>query len=268
MQVPQNKSNTFTNPFFIGKVEDNKDPTFNYRIKVRIEKLHNEIGSIDQLPWAARVDSTFLGMKDNTAEKHVVPVVGSEVLLVAIGNDPNSLVYLGSLYKKVDGVTPEEDDDYLQNWGIYGKDGHFIGLNKVETAFQLLMKGELDILVDQARNITIKAKNNIKIECESANVKATKDVNVTCKNATVKADENTNVECKTSTVKASSSINFDTPKAEFTGTVHVQKTINCDATITAAGNVRAAKGSVSLLTHTHMYSPGSNPPTTTAPGKG
>ena len=40
---------TFTNPFFIGTVEDNKDPTNNYRIKVRIKELILDIEELENI---------------------------------------------------------------------------------------------------------------------------------------------------------------------------------------------------------------------------
>ncbi|MBR2245922.1 MAG: hypothetical protein IJ880_02650, partial [Bacilli bacterium] len=100
----------FENPFFIGTVEDNKDPTNNYRVKVRINILHPDNITTDQLPWAAKVDSSFMGI-DSSSILHSVPEVGSKVLVLAIGNDPNSLVYLGCLYKNTDS-TPS-GNDYL-----------------------------------------------------------------------------------------------------------------------------------------------------------
>ena len=78
----------FENPFFVGTVEDNNDPTNNYRVK-----LHPKNITTDQLPWAAKVDSSFMGM-DSSSISHSIPEVGSKVLVLAVGNNINSLIYL------------------------------------------------------------------------------------------------------------------------------------------------------------------------------
>ena len=113
MFIDSKPSENFENPFFIGTVEDNKDPTFNYRVKVRIDQVHPNTVSTAELPWAAKVDASFMGM-GSSAEIHAIPEVGSQVLVLAIGNNINSLVYLGCLYKKDN--TPG-GDDYINNYG-------------------------------------------------------------------------------------------------------------------------------------------------------
>jgi len=169
----------FTNPFFVAKVEDNNDPTQNYRVKVRIPELHDNISTQD-LPWAAKVDASFMGMGTNNDLSHSVPEIGTEVLVLAIGNNPNSLVYLGCLYKKHSN-TPA-GDAYLGTYGIYRADGQFIGIDKINKLLQMLFTG--DINIDKANNLTIKIKQKVNIECNVANIKASKtniksEVNIT-----------------------------------------------------------------------------------------
>lgn len=134
--------NHFENPFFIGTVEDNNDPTFNYRVKVRIAGMHLNTISTAQLPWAAKVDASFMGM-DSSAISHSIPEIGSQVLVLAVGNDINSLVYLGCLYKKTD-PTPN-GNDYLNTYGIYTKNGEFIGIKKLENIFHMIWNGDLTL---------------------------------------------------------------------------------------------------------------------------
>lgn len=161
------------NPFFIGTVEDNNDPTFNYRVKVRIEKLHPTTITTEQLPWAARVDTAFMGMSDTGDLDHKIPEVGSKVLILAVGNNINSLLYLGCLYKK----TPQTPitEDYLNTYGVYRADGQFIGIDKVKKLFQMLFLG--DVNIDKIQNMTIKVANTVNIECQTANITAT-NVNI------------------------------------------------------------------------------------------
>lgn len=170
--------NYFTNPLFIAEVKDNKDPDYNCRVKVKIEGLHDKISDGD-LPWAARLDSTFLGIKDETAIRHCIPEVKSKVLVLCVGNDPNSLVYLGVLHKKIDNVSPKEEDPYLKTWGIYGKEKQFIGLDKVLKAFELLLNGDIDLVVDKAKKLIIHVKESVNIECKTAEIKVTESAKIT-----------------------------------------------------------------------------------------
>lgn len=168
--------NHFENPFFIGTVEDNKDPTSNYRVKVRIDLMHPSTISTEQLPWAAKLDSSFMGM-DSSSTLHSIPEVGSKVLVLAVGNDINSLVYLGCLYKKTDS-TPG-GDDYLNTYGIYDKNGNFIGVDKINTVLKLIYKGKIDISKITEAKISIDGP---------VNITTTGDINVeTSSSATVKA---------------------------------------------------------------------------------
>ena len=141
MFIDSKPSESFENPFFIGTVEDNKDPTFNYRVKVRIDQVHPNTVSTAELPWAAKVDASFMGM-GSSAEMHSIPEVGSQVLVLAIGNNINSLVYLGCLYKKDN--TPG-GDDYINNYGIYTKNGEFIGVEKIKGVFHMIWNGDLTL---------------------------------------------------------------------------------------------------------------------------
>lgn len=186
------------NPFYIGTVVDNKDPTHSYRIKVRLPKIHKEISDKD-LPWAARVDRAFRGMfsdtpkpeepskedssdtsnkntenkKDESKESkkktppkfdHCVPEVGTKVLVLAIQNDVNSLIYLGNLYKKTK-YTPEKDNKkYLDTYGVYGEDDQFIGIDatgKEDNEIKVHFIGHVD--VDKVKKITVNAKQEITV---------------------------------------------------------------------------------------------------------
>jgi hypothetical protein len=138
-------NHTFENPFFVATVTDNNDPTFNYRIKVRIDHLHDAVAD-ENLPWAAKVDSSFMGMSDSADLSHKIPEVGSRVLVLAVANDPNSLLYLGCLYRN----TPQtpSGDDYINTYGIYTKKGEFIGIEKIKNIFHMIWKGDLILDVE------------------------------------------------------------------------------------------------------------------------
>lgn len=223
-----------TNPLFIATVEDNNDPTFNYRVKVRIPTIHNETITTEQLPWAARLCNSFMGVGDEQDLNHAVPEVGTQVLVLAVGSNLNSLVYLGNLYKKT-AQTPS-DNRYLDTYGIYRKDGQFIGVDKIQKLFMMLFDG--DIQIDKVGNITINASKDITVNCVNANLTAT------------------------------SSVNVKSPTSTFDGN------IECTGNIKAAAEVSAMGGAVNLSTHTHTgeatecTAPGAPWLGSTDPGKG
>lgn len=174
----QQFEHTFENPFFVATVVDNNDPTFNYRVKVRLDHLHDTIKD-DELPWAAKLDSSFMGM-NGSHSLHSVPEKGSKVLVIAVANDPNSLLYMGCLYKKSNS-TPG-GNDYLNSYGIYNSSGEFIKLDKVQKLLELVWAGKINI-------------NNIK----EMNITVTGDVNLNAKNINVKSSSAIKIEA-TSTI--------------------------------------------------------------------
>lgn len=187
------------NPFYVGTVVDNKDPTNNYRVKVRLPKIHKNIKD-DDLPWAARVDRAFRGIKSDTPKEdgaaetenesgagnkgqeagkegedkkskkknppnfdHCVPEKGTKVLVLAIQNDVNALVYLGALYKKTD-LTPTDEKKYLETYGIYGEKKQFIGIDATDekdNEIKVHFIGHVD--VDKVKKVTVNAKDDIKV---------------------------------------------------------------------------------------------------------
>lgn len=166
MRVAFTQNEKFENPFFIATVEDNNDPTFNYRVKVRISHIHPDTITTEQLPWAAKVDSSFMGI-DSSSVSHSIPEIGSKVLVLAIGNNINSLVYLGGLYKKTDS-TPT-GNDYTDCYGIYDKNGNHIKLNKIQKLLELVWAGKLNI--DKIQEMTITVNGNVNLTAPLTNIK-------------------------------------------------------------------------------------------------
>jgi phage baseplate assembly protein gpV len=262
MRIVKKEDEYTRNPFYIATVEDNADPNNSYRVKVRIPEVHPESITTEELPWAGKVDMSFMGTGDTQDIHHSIPEVGTQVLVLAIQNNINSLIYLGCLYRK----TPQtpEGEQYGGTYGVYRKDGQFIGVDKITSIFKMLFDG--DIEVDRVNNIKIKAKNEINIECSMANITAKNDINVKCNNATLVADkninaecnnatvkvketakldcknanltakENVNVDCKTSNIKASSNINIDSPKTNISGDVGVNGNISTTGNMSISGS--------------------------------
>lgn len=149
MIIETKYQNTFTNPFNIATIVDNVDPTNSYRVKVRVDVLHDALQDAD-LPWAAKVDGSFLGF-DGSASMHSIPEIGTKVLVLFVNNEPNSILYLGTLQSNLS--TTPGGADYSDTYGIYTKDGEFIGVNKMKKVMTALWKGDLKL--DVEGNITI-----------------------------------------------------------------------------------------------------------------
>lgn len=153
-------TNRFTNPFNIGTVVDNNDPTNSYRVRVRIDVIHDNIAD-NKLPWAARVGPTFMGFGSADID-HAIPEVGTKVLTMFVANDPNSILYLGTLYKK-NAVTPA-GEKYLGSYGIYTKNGEFIGVDKIKHVLKLLWSG--NIVVENQGDITVKNSGKLELNID------------------------------------------------------------------------------------------------------
>lgn len=168
------QDDTLINPFFVAKVEDNNDPTGNYRVKVRIPQIHNGNITTANLPWAAKLAPSFLG-GGGSGSNHCVPEVGSEVLVIAVGNNLNSLIYLGILCHK-ESVTPS-GEAYGGSYGIYMAGGQFIGVDKVTQTLQMIYQGHINI--DQILDGKITISDKLEVTCP--NVKITGDIDITGK---------------------------------------------------------------------------------------
>ncbi len=157
-------TNIFTNPFNVATVVSNNDPENAYRVKVRIDVIHDNISDAD-LPWAARVGPSFMGF-GSADISHAIPEVGTKVLTIFIANDPNSILYLGSLYKK-NSVTPS-NGQYLGSYGIYTQNGEFIGVDKINKTLKMIYEGKIDI--SKITQATISINGPITINATSANI--------------------------------------------------------------------------------------------------
>lgn len=166
------QDDTLMNPFFIAKVEDNNDPTGNYRIKVRIPQVHHGNISTANLPWAAKLAPSFLG-SGGSGSNHCVPEIGSEVLVIAVGNNLNSLIYLGILCHK-ESVTPS-GEAYGGSYGIYMASGQFIGVDKITQTLKMIYQGHIN--VDKIIDGKIAISDKLSVTCPKINI--TGDVTIT-----------------------------------------------------------------------------------------
>ena len=200
----------FENPFFIGTVINNNDPTYNYRVKVKIQGMHDNIND-EHLPWAAKVDSSFMGM-DSSTSLHAVPEVGSKVLLLAIGNNINSLVYLGCLYKNT--TSTPSNGDYLNTYGIFDKEGNFIKLDKLQKLLQLVWNGKINI--NKIQEMTITVNGNVNLTAPLTNIKGNVKIDGTL-DVTQDISTDTNVTAKIEVTAAATTLTKHTHPGVFPG---------------------------------------------------
>jgi len=139
MKLKRKQTNEFSNPFAIATVVNNNDPEKAYRVQVRIPVLHDNLPD-NFLPWAGRVGPTFLGF-GNADIDHSIPENGTKVLVLSVNNNPNSLLYLGTLYSK--NTNSPSGDEYLNNYGLYTRNGEFVGVEKIKNVFHMIWNGDL-----------------------------------------------------------------------------------------------------------------------------
>lgn len=226
MKKQKKYSNSFSTSFNVATVVNNNDPENAYRVKVRIDLIHDNIPD-DQLPWAARVGPTFMGF-GNADIDHAVPEVGTKVLTIFIANDPNSILYLGTLYKN-NSATPS-GDPYLGSYGIYTQKGEFIGIDKINKTFKMIYEGKIDI--SKITEATISVNGAIKVKAG-----------------------NTTLDAATNTINGDVTIN---------GSLKVSKTIDADDQITSKVEVKAMSTTLTQHVHKGVF-PG---PSDTSPGVG
>ena len=165
------QDDTLTNPFFIATVEDNNDPTGNYRVKVRIPQVHHENITTANLPWAAKLGQSFLG-SGGSGSNHCVPEVGSQVLVIAVGNNLNSLIYIGILCHK-ESVTPS-GGSYGGSYGIYMANGQFLGVDKITQTLKMIYQGHID--VDKIIDGKITISDKLDVTCPKLNITGDVDI--------------------------------------------------------------------------------------------
>lgn len=190
----------------IGVVEALKgDPASGNRIKVQIPLLNTKPGSV----WARL--SQFAASQE--VGVFFVPSVGDEVILGFLNNDPNQAIILGCLYSakhvppypitdenfKRAFISPEklkielDDEKKIITVVTPGKNSIVIDDDAKSITLKDQNKNEFimndsGIQMTSAKDITLKAKGNIKLEATGkVNVKATQDTTIEGMNVTAKA---------------------------------------------------------------------------------
>ncbi|MEI7076314.1 type VI secretion system tip protein VgrG [Pectobacterium versatile] len=184
----------------------NEDPDSNYRIQIKIPTLNSE----SNLIWA-RLATYYAS---SGCGNFFIPEVGDEVIVGCINQDPSNPIILGSLYssknKMPNELTAENNiktivtksklkvifDDENSVMTLETPNGNSIVMSDKDKSITLtdqnsntISMGESGINITSNKDITISAKNAVKIESTGdTTVKATGDAKISGLNVSVQAN--------------------------------------------------------------------------------
>ncbi|MBQ4766342.1 type VI secretion system tip protein VgrG [Pectobacterium versatile] len=184
----------------------NEDPDSNYRIQIKIPTLNSE----SNLIWA-RLATYYAS---SGCGNFFIPEVGDEVIVGCINQDPSNPIILGSLYssknKMPNELTAENHiktivtksklkvifDDENSVMTLKTPNGNSIVMSDKDKSITLtdqnsntISMGESGINITSNKDITISAKNAVKIESTGdTTVKATGDAKISGLNVSVQAN--------------------------------------------------------------------------------
>ncbi len=193
----------------IATVVSNEDPTFQERLKVRIEGLHDEY-SDSKLPWTAPKKDRGQGPTGSVGSFGPVPVVGSLVFVTLQRGDPHYPIYEGGALTP-DRVLALMKTNYPYRYGwvdraanefwvdtkpgtveIHVKhvsgtrididntgnlSGHIVGTTNIRGDKQITFDGGQSITIKAAQGITLQAGINISMQA-GVNISETAGANV------------------------------------------------------------------------------------------
>ena len=174
---------------WIGVVENNQDPLFAGRAKIRVFRLMDLLDSED-LPWAVPVNSTV--MADNGAGSLSVPKVGIIVRVQFNNGDIHSPEY--TTIQNIDSALIEEiKEDYDgTHVMLYDPEAELSVIYQPATGFRIFHK-ESFIQITPDSMITIQHANQeslIQLEGENINIVTKNEVNISAgSTVTLNADE-------------------------------------------------------------------------------
>ena len=137
---------------YIGVVADNNDPLKLGRLKVDIEVYDNL--TVNELPWAYPLLSTFLGNSPNSISFNV-PEIGSQVRVSFPTKDIYAPYYSGCEMNEENKCT-FFDEDYPNCYGHKDSKGNFMKINKRtgESTFQHSSTSNLQVIQDGTMAVT------------------------------------------------------------------------------------------------------------------
>lgn len=178
---------------WLGEVEDNLDPEFAGRCKVRIfglldgtenDKIENSPYKIptEHLPWCYPATGTvFAGGDSKGAGNLSVPKVGAKVKVRFNGGNPYAPEYFGVQDINED-LTSEISDSYVDSHVIlYDKDQDLKILYKDNLGIQIFLRGS-NITINPDSSITIEhaaTESIIELQGGTINITANSTINVT-----------------------------------------------------------------------------------------
>lgn len=156
--------------FYVGKVEDNKDPQKCGRLKIRVPAVHGDEAETPEIKEWADPCFPFGGYDDEGF--FFVPTKKARVLVAFINGDPSKPIWMGCLhsqfYEQGFPMPPKEayekDDAYVFRKQIKTPSGYVLFDDSVKRMCLVHVTGSYIIFTEEG-DINIKATRNINIEC-------------------------------------------------------------------------------------------------------
>lgn len=156
--------------FYVGKVEDNKDPQKCGRLKIRVPAVHGDEAETPEIKEWADPCFPFGGYDDEGF--FFVPTKKARVLVAFINGDPSKPIWMGCLhsqfYEQGFPMPPKEayekDDAYVFRKQIKTPSGYVLFDDSVKRMCLVHSTGSYIIFTEEG-DINIKATRNINIEC-------------------------------------------------------------------------------------------------------
>ncbi|MCR5253521.1 MAG: phage baseplate assembly protein V [Treponema sp.] len=204
-----------TNPLFMAKVSDNKDPDGLNRIRITFTD-EDEVVS-NWVPYVSPLTGDGTGIS-------VLPDVDDEVLVASLGTEKSYCVVIGSVWSEAAAApeTGENSDADLNQDGknsltfiktkgdnmlilddTEGKEKIQIIHNKTNSRVEFLAEDK-KISVTTDEEIALTSKKDLNINAENISIEAEKELNFQCEDLQIKASKEVNIEAsKDMTLKGS-----------------------------------------------------------------
>jgi hypothetical protein len=212
---------------WLGEVEDNQDPEFAGRCKVRVFGLfdgteRDEVPnspyriSTEDLPWCYPANGNFFGSGDSKGSGNLsVPKKGSKVKIRFNGGNLYAPEYFAVQDINEDLISDIKDSYENSHVILYDKDQDLKILYKVNLGFQIYYRGS-NITINPDSNITIEHKETqsiIELTGGTINITANSTINLTS-NSKIEAESSESILNGNTSTKLGPSPQFSAVMAE------------------------------------------------------
>lgn len=210
--------------FYIGKVEDNKDPQKVGRLKIRVPNIHGDEVETPEIPDWAEPCFPYGGYDDEGF--FFIPTVKARVLVAFVNGDPTKPIWFGCQHSQFPEqgfpMPPleayEDDEAYVYRKQIKTPTGYILWDDAADrfcfvhrSGSYIVFTEEGDINIKPSRNMNIEAPGNISISSLTGcvNIHADQYANISAKNQGVAV---TSALSTVNIISASKDINLNAAK--------------------------------------------------------